>query len=65
MFRDLVHCPEIDLYKLLLLCMVAANIAVYSVLTILRYESYNAGILDLGVSSQLLYGTLHGGVSLS
>ena len=65
MLRDLVHRPEIDLYKLILLCMVAANSAVYSVLTVLRYESYNAGILDLGVSSQLLYETLHGGVSVS
>ncbi len=46
-----------------LLCAVAANSVVYGVITVLRYYAYNAAILDLGVASQLLYSTMHGGVS--
>lgn len=35
--------------------------SVYSIFAQMRYASYNSYVYDLGVSSQLLYGVLHGG----
>ncbi|MCL4307143.1 MAG: DUF2079 domain-containing protein [Candidatus Thermoplasmatota archaeon] len=38
-----------------------AYAVVYSIFAQMRYVSYNSYVYDLGVSSQLLYGVLHGG----
>jgi uncharacterized membrane protein len=38
-----------------------AYAVVYSVFAYMRYISYNSYVFDLGVSSQLLYGVMHGG----
>ena len=40
--------------------IILANTLIYSLLDLLRYQSYNAGVYDLGVASQILYGVTHG-----
>lgn len=39
--------------------------AVYSFITIAKFNAYNATIFDLGINAQFLYGVFHGGVSLN
>lgn len=43
---------------------VGLNSFVYCYIAYLKYQSFNANVFDLGVSSELLYSVLHGGFSL-
>ena len=54
-----------DLGNFIVLMGVTINSVVYSILSILRYISFHAGIFDLGVSSSLMAYTPSGGVSYS
>ncbi|MCL5438033.1 MAG: DUF2079 domain-containing protein [Candidatus Thermoplasmatota archaeon] len=49
-----------DLYLFLLILSTAAVGTTYSVLSLLRFYSYHAGILDLGVAYMPMYNEFHG-----
>lgn len=47
---------------LLVVTSIVAYGAIYSALSVMRFYSFNAYVYDLGLSSELLYGAVHGGV---
>ncbi len=60
------HDDSRDWFPVLISVAVIIYGTIYSVYAYLRYISFNSYVFDLGVSSQLLYGVLHGsGITLA
>lgn len=46
-------------HRILIFAAIAVNSVVWAIISVMKYNAYNAQVLDLGVNSALLYGVFH------